>query len=111
MRYSCSPRLEQIFHYLEMFNQVVDIDEELASRLPETEFELSFTCEGDIYVDGAPLGVNIKQRYESLVLKLSRESAMADWGAPMPESSPLLWSKTCRRTFTPAVVSSRRWTG
>jgi hypothetical protein len=63
------PSSEEIFDYLKMFNQVVVSDEELASRLPETEFELSFTCEGDIYVDGAPLGVNIKQRYETLTLK------------------------------------------
>ena len=63
------PSSEEIFEYLKMFNHVVVSDEELASRLPETEFELSFTCEGDIYVDGAPLGVNIKQRYETLVLK------------------------------------------
>ena len=63
------PSSEEIFEYLKMFNQVVVSDEELASRLPETEFELSFTCEGDIYVDGAPLGVNIKQRYETLTLK------------------------------------------
>ena len=60
---------EAIFEYLKMFNHVVVSDEELAARLPETEFELSFTCEGDIYVDGAPLGVNIKQRYEALALK------------------------------------------
>ena len=63
------PSSEEIFEYLKMFNHVVVSDEELASRLPETEFELSFTCEGDIYVDGAPLGVNIKQRYETLALK------------------------------------------
>ena len=63
------PSSEEIFEYLKMFNHVVVSDEELASRLPETEFELSFTCEGDIYVDGAPLGMNIKQRYETLALK------------------------------------------
>lgn len=60
---------EELFDYLKMFNHVVVSDEELASRLPETEFELSFTCEGDIYVDGASLGVNVKQRYETLALK------------------------------------------
>ena len=63
------PSSEEIFEYLKMFNHVVVSDEELSSRLPETEFELSFTCEGDIYVDGAPLGMNIKQRYETLALK------------------------------------------
>ena len=60
---------EDLYDYLKMFNHVVVSDEELASRLPETEFELSFTCEGDIYVDGTPLGVNVKQRYEALALK------------------------------------------
>ena len=63
------PSSEELFDHLKMFNHIIVSDEELASRLPETEFELSFTCEGDIYVDGAPLGVNIKQRYETLVLK------------------------------------------
>jgi len=51
-----------------MFNHVVVSDEEFASRLPETEFELSFNREGDIYVDGEPLGANVKQRYQSLVM-------------------------------------------
>jgi hypothetical protein len=60
---------EELFDYLKMFNHVVVLDEEFATWLPEAEFELSFTCEGDIYVDGAPLGVNIKQRYETLALK------------------------------------------
>jgi hypothetical protein len=63
------PSSEDLFDYLKMFNHVVVSDEELAARLPETEFELSFTCEGDIYVDGTPLGVNVKQRYEALALK------------------------------------------
>ncbi|MBI4641902.1 MAG: hypothetical protein HY731_14530 [Candidatus Tectomicrobia bacterium] len=63
------PSSEEILNYLKMFNQVVISDEELASRLPETEFELSFSCEGDIYVDGESLGVNVKQRYEVLALK------------------------------------------
>jgi hypothetical protein len=63
------PSSEELFDYLKMFNHIVVSDEELASRLLETEFELSFTCEGDVYVDGAPLGVNIKQRYEALALK------------------------------------------
>ena len=63
------PSSEELFDYLKMFNHIVVSDEELASWLPETEFELRFTCEGDIYVDGMPLGVNVKQRYEALALK------------------------------------------
>jgi hypothetical protein len=60
---------QEIFNYLKMFNRLVTLDEELASRLPETEFELSFTGAGDIYVDGESLGVNVKQRYEALALR------------------------------------------
>ena len=63
------PSPEEIFEYLKMFNRLVVSDEELASRLPEAEFELSFNGAGDIYVDGEALGVNVKQRYEALALK------------------------------------------
>lgn len=63
------PSSEEIFNYLKMFNQVVVSDEDLASRLPEAEFELGFDREGNIYADGEPLGVNVRQRYEALVLK------------------------------------------
>jgi hypothetical protein len=60
---------DEVFDYLKMFNRIVALDEELAARLPETEFELSFNHAGDIYIDGEPLGVNVKQRYEALALK------------------------------------------
>jgi hypothetical protein len=60
------PSSEEIFDYLKMFNHVVVLDEELASRLPESEFELSFNRGGDIFVNGESLGVNVKQRYEAL---------------------------------------------
>ena len=60
---------EEIFDYLKMFNYLTVSDEELSSRLPETEFALSFNHDGDIYVNGAPVGVNVKQRYEALVLR------------------------------------------
>ena len=60
---------EEIFDYLKMFNYLVVSDEELSSRLPEIEFELSFNCEGDIYINGESMGVNVKQRYEALVLR------------------------------------------
>ena len=60
---------DETFEYLKMFNYVVVSDEELAARLPETEFELSFSREGDVYVDGKPLAVNVKERYEALTLR------------------------------------------
>ena len=60
---------EEIFDYLKMFNYLVVSDEELSARLPETEFTLSFNHDGDIYVNGEPVGVNVKQRYEALVLR------------------------------------------
>ena len=60
---------EEIFDHVKMFNYLVVSDEELSSQLPETEFELDFNREGDIYVNGEPVGVNVKQRYEALVLK------------------------------------------
>jgi hypothetical protein len=63
------PSSEEIFAYLKMFNHVVVSDEEFAARLPETQFELSFNCEGDVYADGKPLGVNVQQRSEALALK------------------------------------------
>ena len=59
----------EIFDYLKMFNYLAVSDAELSARLPETEFELSFNREGDIYVNGEPVGVNVKQRYEALVLR------------------------------------------
>jgi hypothetical protein len=60
---------EEIFDYLKMFNYLAVSDEELSARLPEIEFELSFNREGDIYVNGEPMGVNVKQRYEALALR------------------------------------------
>ena len=59
---------DETFEYLKMFNRVVMSDEEFTARLPETEFELSFSHEGDIYVNGKPLEVNVKERYEALAL-------------------------------------------
>ena len=64
---------EEIFDYLKMFNYLVVSDEESSSRLPETEFELSFNREGDIYVNGELVGVNVKQRYAALALKRFRK--------------------------------------
>jgi hypothetical protein len=57
----------ELFDYLKMFNHVMIVDEELAARLPATEFELSFNQHGDIYVNRVPLRVNVKQRYDALV--------------------------------------------
>jgi hypothetical protein len=63
------PSPEEIFDYLKMFNHVVVPDEELASRLLEREFELSFNRQRDIYVDGKFLGGTVTQRFEALALK------------------------------------------
>lgn len=64
-----SPSSDNTFEYLKMFNYVVVSDEEFAARLPETDFELSFSHEGDIYVDGTPFEMNVKERYETLKLR------------------------------------------
>ena len=64
-----SPSSDKIFEYLKMFNYVVVSDEEFAVRLPETEFELSFSHVGDIYVDGTPFEMNVKECYETLKLR------------------------------------------
>jgi hypothetical protein len=63
------PSPEEIFDDLRLFNHLVVLAEELASRLPERAFARSFNGQGDIYVDGKFLGVNVKQRYEALTLK------------------------------------------
>lgn len=63
------PSSEESFEFLKMFNYVVVLDKEFAARLPEAEFELSFSCEGNIYVNGKPLEVNVKERYEAAALK------------------------------------------
>ena len=60
---------EETFDYLKMFNYLAVSDEELSERLPEAEFALSFNYDGDIYINGEPMGVNVKQRYEALVLR------------------------------------------
>ena len=57
---------DEIFDYLKMFNQIIVLDEEFATQFPKAEFELSFTSEGDIYVDGKALGVNVKERFAAL---------------------------------------------
>jgi hypothetical protein len=63
------PSPEEIFDYLKMFNHVSVLDEELASRLPEREVELSFNRQRDIYVDGKFLGGTVTQRFEALALR------------------------------------------
>jgi hypothetical protein len=64
-----NPTSDKTFEYLKMFNDIVVSDEEFAVRLPETEFELSFSHVGDIYVDGTPFEMNVKERYETLKLR------------------------------------------
>lgn len=63
------PATDAIFEYLRMFNQIVVADKEFTAQLPQTEFELSFNCVGDIYVDGTSLGVNVKERFAALVVQ------------------------------------------
>jgi hypothetical protein len=60
---------EEIFNYLKIFNQVIMLDEEFATQFPAGEFELSFTSEGDIYVDSKAIGVNVKERFAALALQ------------------------------------------
>jgi len=60
---------EEIFDYVKMFNYLAVSDAELSARLPETEFELNFNRDGDLYVNGKPVRVNVKQRYEALGLR------------------------------------------
>lgn len=57
---------EQVFDFVQKFNQIVAFDEEFARQLPSHEFELSFDKAGGIYIDGKPLGVNIEQRHRGL---------------------------------------------
>jgi hypothetical protein len=57
---------QQVFDFIKMFNQLAVLDEELASLLPEDEFELKFDEAGGIYINNKPLGVNVKQRYKAL---------------------------------------------
>jgi hypothetical protein len=63
------PSHEENFGYLNMFKHVVVSDEELASRLPEREFELSFNRQKDISVDGKFLRGTVTQRHEALALR------------------------------------------
>jgi hypothetical protein len=63
------PSSEEIFNHLKMFNQIITLDEEFAAQFPVEEFELSFTSEGDIYVDGKAVGVNVKERFAALALQ------------------------------------------
>ncbi len=65
---------ERVFDFVQKFNRVVTLDEEFAGRLPAHEFELSFDKAGRIYIDGKPLGVNVKQRHRALRLRESRRS-------------------------------------
>ena len=55
-----NPTPGQLFDFLQKFNQLVTLDEEVARRLPAREFELSFDKEGRVYVDGEPLSINVK---------------------------------------------------
>ena len=63
---------ERMLEFAQMFNRVMVLDEEFARQLPAHEFELRFDEGGSIYLDGRPLGVNVKQRYRALRLHASR---------------------------------------
>lgn len=60
------PSDAQKFEYMEMFNQIVILDENFVARLPDQEFELAFDSSGNIYIDGEPLEINVKHRHEAL---------------------------------------------
>lgn len=62
---------EQALDFVQKFNRIVTLDEELARQLPPHEFELSFDTTGSIYVDGESLGVNVQRRYRALRLRTS----------------------------------------
>ncbi len=60
------PSAERVFDLLKIFNRLVVLDEALARRLPDDEFELDFDEAGDIYVNGQALGVNVPRRLADL---------------------------------------------
>ena len=64
-----SPSDIQTFEFMDMFNQIIVADDAIADTLPVREFELSFDATGNVYVDGQPLGINVKQRYEALQVR------------------------------------------
>lgn len=63
-----------MFDFVQMFNRVVTLDSEFARQLPAHEFELKFDEAGSIYIDGKPLGVNVRQRHRALRFRGSRRS-------------------------------------
>ena len=67
-------RASRTFGFVMMFNRIVMLDEEFARQLPAHEFELRFDETGSIYIDGKPLGANVKQRHRALRLHGSRRS-------------------------------------
>lgn len=60
--------------FAQMFNRLAVLDEEITRHLPTHEFELKFDERGGIYVDGKPLGVNVRQRFRALRPGVSRRS-------------------------------------
>jgi len=63
---------ERMLEFAQMFNRVMVLDDEFTRQLPAHEFELRFDETGSIYIDGKPLGVNVKQRHRALRLHGSR---------------------------------------
>lgn len=60
--------------FVQLFNRVETLDEELARQLPAHEFELSFDETGRIYVDGKSLGVSVKHLHRARRLEEPRLS-------------------------------------
>ena len=59
---------DQVFNFIHKFNRVLVLDEELARQLPDAEFELRFDENGNIFINGAPTGINVEERYQALRL-------------------------------------------
>lgn len=52
---------ERVLDFVQAFNRIATLDDDFARQLPAHEFELSFDKAGSIYIDGKPIGVNVKQ--------------------------------------------------
>lgn len=91
---------DRVFDFLQKFNRIVTLDEELGRQLPSRELELSFDKAGSIYVDGKSLGVNVQRRYRAL-----RQLVMV---GGRPETLRVLlwsmWAATTSRSYESSFV-------
>lgn len=53
----------RVFEFMERFNRLVATDETVAARLPRHEFELSFDSQGNVFIDGEPLGMTLQPQH------------------------------------------------